>query len=89
MHSTPAHYTLREIVCGAEWTGSSVVSRNDLQNTDIDIYLIPNIQKWLQPLDTEHVINQFSSIQFSLWRLDVNKQPATKLYIYKSIRVKI
>jgi hypothetical protein len=33
-----------------------VASRNGLQ--DIDIDLIPKIQKWLQALDREHVINK-------------------------------
>jgi len=59
----PAYFTLRETVSGAERIGSLVASRNGLQEIDIDIYLIPKIQMWLQPLNTKGVINKSMKAQ--------------------------
>jgi hypothetical protein len=83
MHSMPANFTLREIVSGAEWIGSLVASRNGLQ--DIDIDLIPKIQIWLQPLNTEHVINKSMNVQVN--NKSVLKRRISPIYNYTTIYI--
>jgi hypothetical protein len=82
VHSMPVYFTLGEIVSGAEWIGSLVASRNGLQEIDIDIYLIPKIQMWLQPLNTECVINKSMKAQSKHRTSHKMKHIYIYIYIY-------